>query len=164
MTDGALQSEPAAGAAGAVGPGPVLFAYDGSELAELAIAQAGDQLKSGREALVLCVWQPVDVGFIPVNGRHFDADEATEVRKAAEETAAHGAALAGEVGFRARQLTVKAACSWEGIIHAAEQNDASLIVVGSHRHNGFMGHLPGGVATAVVTHAKTPVMIVHQEK
>ena len=162
VTNGALQLEPAVGSEGAPGPGPVLIAYDGSELAALAIKQAGEQLQAGREALVLCVWQPVDVGFIPVNGSHFDADQATEVHKAAEETAAHGAALAGEVGFRARQLTVKAACSWKGIVQAAEQNDASLIVIGSHRHNGFAAHLPGGVATAVVIHAKTPVMIVHQ--
>ena len=58
---------------------PVLFAYDGSELAKLAIEEAGRQLVPGREALVLCVWQPSDVGFEPVGGQHFDAQAADEV-------------------------------------------------------------------------------------
>jgi len=162
LSNRAVQPAPAVGPEGAAGPGPVLIAYDGSELAASAIEQAGGQLQAGREALVLCVWQPVDVGFIPVNGSHFDADQATEIHKAAEETAAHGASLAANAGFSARQLTIEAAPSWKGIVQAAEQNNASLIVIGSHRHNGFTGRLPGSVAAAVVTHAKTPVMIVHQ--
>ena len=45
--------------------GPVLFAYDGSELAAFAIAQAAAQLAPRRDALVVCVWQPVDVGIHP---------------------------------------------------------------------------------------------------
>jgi hypothetical protein len=35
--------------------GPVLFAYDGSELAAFAIEQAGRQLATARDALVVCV-------------------------------------------------------------------------------------------------------------
>jgi nucleotide-binding universal stress UspA family protein/MFS family permease len=161
LTDGAARPERAEGSEG-VASGPVLIAYDGSELAASAIEQAGDQLQGGREALVLCVWHPVDVGFIPVNGSHFDARQATEVHAAAEETAAHGVSLAANAGFSARQLTVEASPSWKGIVQAAEQNDASLIVIGTHRRDGFAGLLPGSVAVAVVTHAKTPVMIVHQ--
>ena len=71
--------------------GPVLFAYDGSDLAAFAIAQAAAHLPARRDALVVCVWQPVEVGFAPTDGRHFNADRATEVRNAAEQTAAHGA-------------------------------------------------------------------------
>jgi hypothetical protein len=54
---------------------PVLFAYDGSELAAFAIEQSAKQLAAGREAMVLCVWQPADVGFTPAGKRHFDADQ-----------------------------------------------------------------------------------------
>ena len=46
-------------------PGPIVFAYDGSELAKLAIDEAGRLLGSGREAIILTVWQPFDVGFVP---------------------------------------------------------------------------------------------------
>ena len=143
--------------------GPVLFAYDGSELAALAIEQAAQQLAPGRDALVVCVWQPADVGFVPAGERHFDATNASEVKRAAEETAAHGASLAEKAGFRAQSLAVKAAPTWKGIVEAAEEHDASLIVLGSHRRRGVVGHLLGSVAAAVVTHSACSVLVVHSD-
>jgi nucleotide-binding universal stress UspA family protein len=142
--------------------GPVLFAYDGSELAELAIEEAGRQLASGRDALVLCVWQPGDVGFEPVGGQHFDAQNATEVRLAAEETARHGASLAEQAGFQSESMALESAPTWKGIVKAAEERDASLIVLGSHRRRGVVGHLLGSVAAAVVSHSALSVLVVHQ--
>jgi nucleotide-binding universal stress UspA family protein len=117
---------------------PVLFAYDGSELAALAIDLAGRQLATGRNALVVCVWQPADVGFDPVSTRHFDAADATEVRRAAEETAAYGASLAEEAGFRAQPMAVEAVPTWKGIVQTGNDSNASLIVIGSHRHRGLV--------------------------
>jgi nucleotide-binding universal stress UspA family protein len=141
---------------------PVLFAYDGSELAQLAIEQAGRQLAPGRDALVLCVWQPADVGFTPVGDQHFDAQNATEVQEAAERTAAHGASLAEQAGFRSQSMAVQAAPTWKGIVKTAEECDASLIVLGSHRRKGVVGHLLGSVAAAVVTHSASSVLVIHQ--
>jgi nucleotide-binding universal stress UspA family protein len=141
--------------------GPVLVAYDGSELAALAIEQAARELATGREALILCVWQPVDVGFVPTNKRHFDADQATEVRRAAEETAAYGGSLAAKAGFRSQSIAVEAAPTWKGIVETAVEHHASLIVVGSHRRSGLVGHLLGSVAAAVVAHTTSSVLIVH---
>ncbi len=83
--------------------GPVLFAYDGSELAAFAIEQAGRELATGREALVLCVWQPADVGFVLTAERRFDADQASQVQAAAEDVAARGATLAEKAGFRSQE-------------------------------------------------------------
>jgi nucleotide-binding universal stress UspA family protein len=144
--------------------GPVLFAYDGSELAALAFEQAARQLATGRHALVLCVWQPADVGFVPVSGRHFDAYQASEVEKAAEETAAQGASLAEKAGFEAQSMAVKAAPTWKGIVETAEERKASLIVLGSHRRSGLMGHLLGSVAAAVVAHSAISVLVVRSPK
>jgi nucleotide-binding universal stress UspA family protein len=143
--------------------GPILFVYDGSALAALAIERAGRELATDRDALVLCVWQPADVGFEPVTQRHFDADAANEVRQAAEETAAYGASLARDAGFRAEGLAVEAAPTWKGIIHTAEEHRVSLIVLGAHRHTGLVGHLLGSVAAAVVSHATCCVLVVHSE-
>jgi nucleotide-binding universal stress UspA family protein len=143
--------------------GPVLFAYDGSELAGFAITHAAAQLATPRDALVVCVWQPADVGFTPVGEQHFDADQATEVRKAAEETAAQGAALAQKAMFPARTMTVEAAPTWEGIVTTAEQERASLIVLGAHRHGGLVRHLLGHVTSAVLAHAPCSVLVVHQQ-
>lgn len=142
--------------------GLVLVAYDGSELAEVAITEAAAQLGAGRDALVVCVWQPADVGFAPVNARHLNADQATEVHRAAEETAAHGASIAQRAGFHARSLAVESAPTWRGIVQTAEERGAGLIVIGSHQRPGLLGHLVGRVAVAVLTHASCPVLVVHQ--
>jgi nucleotide-binding universal stress UspA family protein len=142
--------------------GPVIFAYDGCELAELAIAEAGRQLAPGRDALVLCVWQPADVGFVPVGDRRFDAQNAAEVQEAAEQTAAYGASLAAKAGFRSQSMAVEAAPTWKGIVKTAEEHQASLIVLGSHRRSGPFKRLIGSVAAAVVSHSTTSVLVVHQ--
>ncbi len=142
--------------------GPVLFAYDGSELAELAIEQAGRQLAPGRDALIVCVWQPGDVGFVPISDRHLDAAAAGEVRRAAEETAEHGASLAERAGFRPQSVAVEAAPTWMGIIEAAEKGGASLIVLGSHHRSGLVGHLLGSVSAAVAAHSSSSILIVQQ--
>ena len=141
----------------------VLFAYDGSELAQAAIEEAGRQLASGRDALVLCVWQPADVGFVPVDEQHFDAQNATEVQQAAEKTAAHGASLAERAGFRAQSLVVNAAPTWKGVVTTAEEQGVSLIVLGSHRRTGIAGHLAGSVTAAVLAHSEVSVLVVHQQ-
>ena len=154
--------EEGASTPGATPAGPVLFAYDGSELAKLAIEEAGRQLVRGREALVLCVWRPADVGFVPADELHFDADQAGEVRKAAERTAAHGASLAERAGFRAQSAATQAAPTWKGIVEVADERDSSLIVLGSHGRSGFAGHVFGSVASAVSGRCGRSVLIVHR--
>jgi nucleotide-binding universal stress UspA family protein len=148
---------------GAIGEsGPVLFAYDGSELAGHAITEAGRQLRAGRDAVVLTVWEPFNVGFLPVGGTEFDAAGADEVRAAAEKTALHGASLAEAAGFRADIMTAEAAPTWKGIVNAAESRDASLIVLGSHGRSGVTSLMVGSVAGAVAAHSQRSVLIVHR--
>jgi nucleotide-binding universal stress UspA family protein len=142
--------------------GPVVFAYDGSELAKLAIEEAGRQLGPGRDALVLTVWQPFDVGFVPAVALRVNAAEIADVRDAAEQTAADGASLAKAAGFNARGRQAEAAPTWKGIVHAAEEHDASLIVLGSHGRTGLAGVLLGSVAEAVAAHSRRSVLIVHR--
>ena len=158
-----MASTPAGDTAAAAPIGAVLFAYDGSELAQLAIEQAGRQLAPGRDALVVCVWQTGDVGFVPTGEQNLTATAADEVRKAAEETAEHGASLAQQAGFKARSVTIEAAPTWKGIVEVAEERGASLIVFGSHRRSGLVGHLLGSVTAAVVAHTATSVLIVRQQ-
>ncbi|HMO00970.1 MAG TPA: universal stress protein [Miltoncostaeaceae bacterium] len=141
---------------------PVLVAYDGSDLAAFAIERAGQELAPGREAIVACVWHPADVGFTPVDGEHLHAAAADEVREAAEQVAARGASLAEAAGFRARGLAVNAAPTWEGLVGAAREHGATLIVLGSHNRTGLLGHLSGSVAAATVTHFGAAVMVVHR--
>jgi nucleotide-binding universal stress UspA family protein len=142
--------------------GPVLFAYDGSELAALAIAEAGELLRTERDALVVCVWQPYDVGFMPVEGERFDAKQTTEVKRAAQRAAAHGAELAEAAGFRASTLEIESAPTWKGIVDVADEHDASVIVLGSHGRSGIVGRFVGSVAAAVSAHSSRTVLITHR--
>lgn len=143
-------------------PGPVVFAYDGSELAKLAIDEAGRQLAGDRDALVLTVWQPVDVGFMPAPSAPFDAQNASAVERAAEQTAAEGARLAEAAGFRSQGLTTRGAPAWQGIIGTADEHDASLIVLGSHGRTGLAGVMLGSVAGSVAAHSRRTVLIAHR--
>lgn len=142
-------------------PGLVLFAYDGSELAKLAIDEAGRQLSPGRDAIVLTVWQPFNVGFVPSGGLDFDAAQVLDVKHAAEQTAQEGASLAQAAGFRAQSVALEAAPAWKRIVTYAEEREASLIVFGSHGHSGLSDVLVGSVAAAVASHSRRSILIVH---
>jgi nucleotide-binding universal stress UspA family protein len=142
--------------------GPVLFAYDGSDLAKLAIDEAGRQLAPGRDAIVLTVWQPFNIGFVPSTGIDFDAAQVLEVKRAAEQTAQAGASLAEAAGFRARSLAIEAAPSWKQIVTCADDHEASLIVLGSHGRTGLSDVLVGSVAAAVASHSRRSVLIAHR--
>ena len=67
-----------------------------------------------------------------------------------------------DIPGQSRSLAVEAAPTWEGIVATADEHDASLIVLGSHRRSGLVGHLLGSVAAAVVTHSTTAVLVVRQ--
>jgi nucleotide-binding universal stress UspA family protein len=142
--------------------GPVIFAYDGSELAKLAIDEAARQLGTGRDALVVTVWQQFEVGFVPSDGVELDAGQTAEVRQAAERTAADGVAIAERAGFHARSVAIEAAPAWKQIIEVGEEHDGSLIVLGSHGRKGLGSILIGSVAEAVTAHSSLPVLIVHR--
>ena len=141
---------------------PVVFAYDGSELAKHAIEEAGRLLgPRASRALVLTVWRPFDVGFIPVGKLPFDAEQIVQVRQAAEETAAAGAELAQAAGFQAESLAIEGAPAWRVIAATADERDACLIVLGSHGRTGLAGALVGSVAGSVAAHSRRSVLVVH---
>jgi nucleotide-binding universal stress UspA family protein len=140
----------------------VVFAYDGSDLARAAIDEARGLLSPGREAVVLTVWEPFAVGFVPPSEAQFDAAQAAGVEKAAEQTAAEGAALADAAGFRAQSRAVQSAPTWKGIVEFAEDRDAGVIVLGSHGRTSLADRLLGSVAGAVAAHSRRSVLIVHR--
>jgi nucleotide-binding universal stress UspA family protein len=145
---------------------PVLIAYDGSDPAKAAIADAAAQLGPGRKAIVLTVWEPLgQLPFLGVRGVAPDADAVetviAETSAGAEEVAAEGAKLASAAGFEAEAETASGDPAWQQIVEVAEQRDAGLIVLGSRGRSGLSYVLLGSVATAVSQHSKRPILIVH---
>jgi nucleotide-binding universal stress UspA family protein/MFS family permease len=118
--------------------GPVVLAYDGSGMAKNAIAEAGRQLAGHRHALVVTVWRTFSVDFVPEPGVQFDA-----------------------AGFRAQSIAVEGSPTWKVLEKAADDYQASLIVLGSKGRAGLGGRVAGSVAADLASHSHRPVMIVH---
>jgi nucleotide-binding universal stress UspA family protein len=139
---------------------PVLFAYDGSEYAKTAIRQAARELRPGRRAIVLTVWQP----FAPTllaGGINLPNDLASHVEDEARDVAEEGTSLARQAGFEATPLVESGEPVWQTIVAAAEDTGASTVVLGSHGRCGIRALLMGSVATAAAQHTDRNVLIVH---
>ena len=128
--------------------GPVVFASDGSKLAKTAIADVAGQLNQRREALLVRVRQPFNVRFLPPDELRIDAAAGDEVSVAAEQTVAQAAPLAEAPGFRARSLAIEAAPTWSGIVEAADDHDATVIVRLAQRAPASRSVLIGSVVEA----------------
>jgi nucleotide-binding universal stress UspA family protein len=143
----------------------ILFAYDGSENADAAIAAASTLLgHDDGEAVVVTVWEPLTTAllkaatFAPVLVDDPELDEDTEVQ--ARRLADHGARLAAERGFRARPMWVADASRIaDAIVERADELDADLIVLGARGLTGVRAFL-GSVSNHVIQHAHRPVLIV----
>jgi nucleotide-binding universal stress UspA family protein len=139
---------------------PVLFAYDGSDFAKRAIEVAGSELGPGRKAIVITVWQPLEaVQFSGFAGTNEEIDKGVADRAA--EVAEEGVELAKAAGFDAEPLTERGTPTWQLVVDAAEQRDASLIVLGSHGRTGIKELMLGSVAGAVASHTRRAVLIAH---
>jgi nucleotide-binding universal stress UspA family protein len=141
--------------------GPVLFAYDGSEYAKAGIRQAARELRPGRQAIVLTVWQPFAPSLLASGSIKLPEDLARQVQDEAREVADEGAILAREAGFDATTMVDSGEPVWQRIVAAAEDRDANMVVLGSHGRSGISAMLMGSVATAVAQHTHRSVLIAH---
>jgi nucleotide-binding universal stress UspA family protein len=110
---------------------------------------------------VLTVWQTFDLGFVPAKGAELDAANVAQVRHAAEQTAAEGAARAETAGFQARSATIEAPSASKAIVEFADEHDAAVIVLGSHGRARLRDRLLSSVAEAVAGHTERSVLIAH---
>jgi len=144
-------------------PRPIVVAYDGTDLSRLAIEQAEQLLRTDSRIVVVCVWQPFDVGFVPSDGTSLNAEHAPAVRAAALATAEHGAEIARGLGFEAEAVEREAAPIWKGIAEVADERDAAAIVLCAHCHGRFGGLLSGSVTASITAHTERTVIIAHPQ-
>jgi nucleotide-binding universal stress UspA family protein len=139
---------------------PILFAYDGSEQARATFAEAARQLGTGRRAIVMTVWKPLTAfPFAPPGVVPAEVEEAIEAQ--AGKVAREGARLAESAGFIALAVARGGGPTWQAIVDAADEQDVSIIVMGSHGRTGAGLAVMGSVAAAVARHTQRPVLIVH---
>jgi nucleotide-binding universal stress UspA family protein len=143
-----------------------LIAYDGSEFAKGAVAEAAKQLTAGRRAIVLTVSEPL--GGIPYFGAAGAPVEPESVeglidaaKESAQKVAEEGTELARDAGLDAEPLVAIGGPIWNLIVEAADQQGADLIVIGSRGRSGIAHLLLGSVAAAVAQHSKRSVLIAH---
>lgn len=141
--------------------GPVLFAYDGSEHAKAAIREAARLLSPGRRGIALTVWQPLAAHPFAAPGAASAMDLEADLESEAKKVADEGARLARSLGFVAAPLAESGNPAWQAIVLAADDHDASLVVMGSHGRTGVGLVLLGSVAGTVSRHTDRPVLIVH---
>ncbi|MBS1893386.1 MAG: universal stress protein [Actinobacteria bacterium] len=155
--------------AASAGGRPVLIAYDGSDQAKLAIAEAGRVLGPGRPAVVLTVREPIEsYEFVGLGGATtLDPATVSAMQDAAQNEATvvaeEGAALARVAGFDAASQVAIGATPWQEIVGVADDLDAEVIAIGSRGRTGLKKVLLGSVASAVAQHSGRSVLIVHPE-
>ena len=149
----------------------ILICYDGSADAKAAVQEAA-RLFPQQPATVLTVWEPyievvtrtgIGFGLVPSFPDTTEVDEA--IKKAAEETAAEGAKLAGEHG-----LTADSRASWQRgttartLLAEADELGADAIVMGSRGLGGLKSLLLGSVSHELVQRADRTVVVVPSSK
>jgi nucleotide-binding universal stress UspA family protein len=147
---------------------PILIAYDGSEGAARAVAEAGRVFGPGRRAVVATVWcslatlAPSALSGLPpgVAQASLDQLDAAAEREAAAQAEA-GAEAAREAGFDAQAVAHREdGAGWAGTCALADQLDAAAIVVGSRGLSGVKSALLGSFSRGVVHNARRPVLVV----
>ncbi len=147
--------------------GPLLLCYDGSEDAKHAIERAG-RLLSGRDALVVTVWQPTPaLGSLAFAGATDSMFDFVQINRAAAELGARvagdGVRLAEEAGLHAVPVAVEATGPvWKTIVETANRHGVAAIVMGSRGLTGMTSLLLGSVSSAVVHHADRPTLVTRQ--
>ncbi len=138
---------------------PILFCYDGSEVARDAITTAAALLVE-RRAVVL------DIGPLPMVAEGYAvlgsgaADLNRLVFEDALARAEAGAELARKAGFRAEARADVDAPTWHGVVAVADEIGAAAIVLGSRGLSGVHELLEGSLSHEVAEHAGRPVLIV----
>lgn len=88
------------------------------------------------------------------------SDSVSEARAAGEQALAAASRALQAAGQLVDTAVVEEATAWRGILHAAKDAQADLIVMGSSRRKGLEKLVLGSVTESVLQHACIPVFVV----
>lgn len=150
--------------------GVALVAYDGSASARAALEHVARCLRS-THVVVVSVWAPLaaqtaqlatmwgELSVIGWAGDEYPADSYAENQ--AMLLAEEGARWATALGLQATATTHPAAGGvWTGIVDAAEEHDADVIVTGTRNLHGLRALLRASVSHQVLHNSTRPVLVV----
>ena len=143
----------------------ILIATDGSELAGHALDHGLKLAKAlGSRVTIVTVTEPAAIvggGYAAMAGTGFDPipELIDAQKKVADGVLEAAAATAKGQGVDAKTLLVDNSFPAEGIVAAAEQTGADLIIMASHGRRGLDRLLLGSQTSNVLAHSKVPVLV-----
>lgn len=130
----------------------IVLAYDGSEQSKHALDAALELGQNGTEFVVVTVAEPLSTVAFDTVANPFSEEEQAEVLREAVE------ALSRK---RKKAVTLApVAGAVDGIVEAARECDADLIVMGSRGHGALGRALLGSVSRGVIGRAPCSVLVV----
>ncbi|HQR72166.1 MAG TPA: universal stress protein [Burkholderiaceae bacterium] len=140
----------------------ILAAVDGSGTSTRALRAA--LALAGEQRSRLTIVHVVDTVPVIVDSPYDPTDYQAAARKAGEQVLRRAAAMAQKAGVpatpRLLELQQVADRAADGIVDAARQARADLIVIGTHGRRGVSHLLLGSVAESVVRIASMPVLLI----
>jgi nucleotide-binding universal stress UspA family protein len=143
----------------------ILVSTDGSELATNGITHAVALAKLLKASLFIVtvteLWPALEVGYSMSHGnKNVIQDFEDEAAKSARLILDKAGEVANSQGVECKLIHVPDKHPAEGIIAAAEEAGANLIVMASHGRRGVRRLLLGSQAAEVIAHSKVPVLII----
>lgn len=143
----------------------IVVGIDGSELAKKALRHALVLAKESQAKLFVVTSTEPSVLIVPgaemaINSGEIIAQLEDAKQASAKETLAEAGALATESGLTIEAIHMASSLPADAILTVAEQQGASLIVMGSHGRRGLGRLLLGSQAAEVLARSTIPVLVV----
>jgi len=140
--------------------GRILVATDGSACAERAVEMAAQLArKVGAELTAVTVAAPYPYSALGESSALAGADHESRVGAEASARLARAKEIAVQSGVECATSMQEAADVFRGVLAAADQAGAGLIVIASHGRRGLSALL-GSETQKVLAHSQLPVMVV----
>jgi len=141
--------------------GNVLVATDGSALSERAVEMAARlAAKVGANLTAVAVAAPYPYSAVGESSAVAGADYQARVGAEASDRLARAKEIAAEAGADCRTSLQEASEVFRGILSAAEQTGAGLIVMASQGRRGLSALMLGSETQKLLAHSTVPVLVV----